>query len=296
MPKATVRELDVTDTFGGPEDGPVVLLLHGWPDDPSTWDDVAEQLNVAGFQTVAPALRGFGGTRFRSEATRRTGDTGILALDAIGLMDALAVGRFTVVGHDWGSSIAEALAVGWPERVERIAMLSGTPRLGGLATPQFRQAQLDWYQWFMATDRGAQAIRDDRRGFTHLQWSDWGPPGWFDEETFARVARAWDNPDWLEVTLHSYRYRWGVVAPDPEGAWLGAKVEATETLSLPVIIVRGEEDGVDPPDGLGSVAEKFTGPFELVLLPGVGHFPQREAPDASSASLVSFLNGSCSHL
>src|SRR4051812_9790333 len=122
MPITTVRELDVSYLIAGPEGAPVVLLLHGWPDDVSTWDRVAEKLNTAGFRTVAPSLRGFGNTRFRSASTPRTGDTGILAMDAIGFMDALGIELFAVVGHDWGSSVAEALAVGWPERVSRIAM------------------------------------------------------------------------------------------------------------------------------------------------------------------------------
>ena len=289
MPNTTVGDLDVAYAIAGPQSAPAVLLLHGWPDDASTWDRVAEKLTTATFRTVMPFLRGCGETRFRSITAPRTGDTGILAIDAIGLMDVLGIERFAVVGHDWGSSVAEALAVGWPDRIERIAMLSTSPRLGGLATPPFRQAELDWYQWFMATDRGAQAVRDDWRGFTHLLWSDWGPSGWFDGATFTRVAQSWDNPDWLDVTLHSYRSRWGVTAPDPRGAWLEAKVKATRTLPLPAIIVQGEADGVSPPNALGSVSDKFTGPFELVTLRGVGHFPQREAPEALATHLLPFL-------
>lgn len=289
MPITTLDDLDVAYTVRGPEYAPVVLLLHGWPDDASTWDPVAEKLTASGLRTVAPFLRGFGDTRFRSEMTPRTGDTGVLAMDAIGLMNAIGIDRFSVVGHDWGSNVAEALAVGWPERVERIAMLATTPRLGGTSTPDFRQAKLDWYQWFMTTPLGAQAVDRARRDFAHLQWTDWGPPGWFEEETFARVARAWDNPDWLEVTLHSYRSRWNLAMPDPQGAWLVAKVEATKTLSLPVLIVQGQVDRVSPPDGLHGVADKFTGSFEIVTLARVGHFPQREAPDELAAHLLGFF-------
>jgi len=289
MPMMTVHDLDIAYATAGPPDGPVVLLLHGWPDDASTWDRVAGQLTVAGFHTVVPTLRGSGETRFRSEATPRTGDTGILAMDAIDLMDGLWIERFAVVGHDWGSNIAEALAVGWPDRIERIAMLSTSPRLGGMPTPSFQQAQLDWYHWFMATPRGAQAVRDDRRGFAHLHWVNWAPAGWFDEATFARVAQAWDNPDWVDVTLHSYRSRWDVAAPDPRSAWLGAKVSQTKSLSLPVMIVQGEADGVSPPQGLERLPEKYSGPFEFVILPDVGHFPQREAPEVLAAHLLRFL-------
>jgi pimeloyl-ACP methyl ester carboxylesterase len=289
MPVTAVGDLDIAYTIAGPKDGPAVLLLHGWPDDRSTWDCVAERLNAAGLRTIVPSLRGFGDTRFRSDHAPRTGDTGILAIDAIGLMDALEIGPFAVVGHDWGSNIAEALAVGWPERVERMAMLSTSPRLGGMPTPPFRQAQLDWYHWFMATARGEAAIREDRRGFTHLHWVNWAPAGWFAEDTFARVARAWDNPDWVDVTLHSYRSRWDVVGPDPRGAWLVERVKATETLALPVMIVQGEADGVSPPDTLETVRAKFVGPFEFVTLANVGHFPQREAPEALTTHLLPFL-------
>ena len=293
MPNTVVGDLDVAYTLAGLPDAPAVLLLHGWPDDASTWDLVADELIAIGFRTVVPSLRGFGETRFRSGAAPRTGDTGILAMGAIGLMDALGIGRFTVIGHDWGSSVAEALAVGWPDRIERIALVSTSPRLGGMPTPSFQQAQLDWYQWFIATDRGAQAVREDRRGFAHLHWVNWGPPGWFDEATFTRVAQAWDNPDWVDVTLHSYRSRWGVTAPDPRGRWVEAKVKASDTLRLPTLIVQGEADGVSPPVALESVSDKFTGLFELVTLRGVGHLPQREAPEALVSHLISFLAGSC---
>jgi len=251
---------------------------------------VVDQLSTAGYCAVVPSLRGFGDTRFRSGTDVRTGDASILAMDAIGLMDVLSIRRFAVVGHDWGSSVAEALAVGWPDRIERIAMLSTSPRLGGMPTPSFEQAQMDWYQWFIATPRGARAVRDDRRGFAHFHWVNWGPPGWFDEATFSRVARAWDNPDWIDVTLHSYLSRWDIAPPDPLSAWLDSKVKATSSLSLPVVIIQGEADGVSSPGALNDVHEKFKGQFELVTLPAVGHFPQREVPDQVAAHLIPFLS------
>ena len=291
MPIATVADLDIAYETAGPAEGAAVLLLHGWPDDATTWARVVPRLTEAGLRTIVPSLRGFGDTRFRSDAAPRSGNSGILAMDAIDLMDALGIERFAVVGHDWGSNIAEALAVGWPDRIERIAMLSTPPRLGGMPTPPFWHAQLQWYHWFMATPRGAQAVRDDRRGFAHLHWVNWAPPGWFDEATFARVAAAWDNPDWVDVTLHSYRSRWDVAAPDPRSAWLEVKVKGTVTLSLPTIYVQGAEDGVNPPEAAKQVPGKFTGPFEFVTLPDAGHFPQREAPDALADHLVPFLTG-----
>ena len=178
-----------------------------------------------------PNLRGFGGTRFRDSATPRTGDSSVLAYDAIDLMEALGVGQFFVAGHDWGSNAAEALAVGWPERVPKIAMLSTPSRLGGMPTPPFPQCQRQWYHWFQATKRGAKAVHDDPKGFSRIMWDNWSPPGCYDEATFDAVARSWDNPDWADVTVHSYRARWDEAEPDPRSAPLEQKIKTQSASS-----------------------------------------------------------------
>ena len=291
MPVTTVRTklLDVAVADEGPSDGPVVLLLHGWPDDATTWAGVAPYLTAAGFRTVAPTLRGFGATRFLAADTPRTGNSGILALDAVDLMDALGVGTFMVAGHDWGSNAAEAMAVGWSERVTRMAMLSTPSRLGGMPTPPFPQAQRQWYHWFQATRRGAEAVRADPKGFGRIMWDNWSPKGWYDAATFEAVAASWENPDSVDVTLHSYRARWDEAEPDPRSADLEAKVRATKTLSVPTLYVQGAVDGVNPPKASRSVPAKFDGPFAFLSLDGVGHFPTREAPEAVAGALVAHL-------
>jgi pimeloyl-ACP methyl ester carboxylesterase len=280
------RYLDLSYRDEGPADGPVVLLLHGWPDDASTWDGVFPALSAAGLRTIIPTLRGFGATRFLSPEARRTGNTAMLVLDMIELLDGLGIATFAVAGHDWGANMAEMLAVGWPDRVGRIAMLSTPSRLGGPKTPPFWHAQLQWYHWFQATERGAQAVRADGKGFARIMWETWSPQGWFGEATFEQVARSFDNPDWIDITLHSYRARWGEAEPDPESEWLDDRLTATATLALPTLYFQGEQDGVNPPATTETIAEKFTGPFERILLPGVGHFPTREAPDRVAARLV----------
>ena len=291
MPTVTTRHLEIAYADAGPAEGPAVLLLHGWPDSAQTWGAVAARLNAAGLRTVTPSLRGFGGTRFRSAATPRTGNSGVLALDAIELMDALAIRRFMVAGHDWGSNAAEALAVGWPRRVQRMAMLSTPSRLGGMPTPPFEQCQRQWYHWFQVTDRGAEAVRADPKGFAHMMWVNWSPAGWFDEAAFAHTARDFETPDWVEVTLHSYRARWNEAKADPRSRRLEKKVKATSTLALPTLYIQGEVDGVNPPSASAGVPEKFSGPFRYVELPGVGHFPTRESPDAVAQHLIAHFSG-----
>ena len=289
MPHLQTEDLDITFIETGAQHGRPVLLLHGWPDDATTWNAVAERLRNRHLRLVIPYLRGFGPTTFRSESVSRAANGGILAMDAIALMDGLGIERFSVVGHDWGSHIAECLAIGWPDRVERIAQLSSTPRMGGLRTPPFRQSQLYWYQWFMATKRGAEAIAKDPKGFARIHWENWAPSGWFDEATFDAAAKSFENPDWVAITLHSYRVRWEEAEPDPRSVWLEDRVKATKSLSLPAIFIQGKEDGVTPAAMSEKVHEKFTGPFERILLQNVGHFPQREDPEAVARELTVFL-------
>jgi len=290
MPTLTTDLLEMHYRDSGPKDGPVALLIHGWPDNASTWDAVASKLNQTGLRTIVPTLRGFGESRLH-EGKARTGNSAILAMDMIALMDGLGIDHFMVAGHDWGSNAAEALAVGWPDRVDRMAMLCSPPRLGGMQTPSFEQAQRQWYHWFMATQRGARAVRDEPHGFAHIHWVNWSPPGWFAEETFAAVAASFDNPDWADVTLHSYRARWDEAKPDPSSQWLEDKIKATKTLSLPTVYIQGAVDGVNPPSITKAVPSKFTGPFAFVELADVGHFAQREHPDAVAKHLAQLFTG-----
>ena len=278
-------DLEIEYDDSGPAGAPVALLLHGWPDNLDSWAPVAQVLNTNGLRTITPSLRGFSATRFLSADTPRTGNSAILAMDAIALMDALGIQRFFVAGHDWGSSIGEALAVGWPARVARLAMLGSPSRLGGMATPSFEQAQRQWYHWFMATRRGAEAVRKDPLGFAHIHWLNWSPPGWFSETVFEQTALSFQNPDWVDITLHSYRARWDEAEPDPRSAWLEAQIKATPQLAVPTMYFQGEVDGVNPPSVTVSMPDKFSD-FEMVKLPGVGHFTQREAPAEVAAHLL----------
>jgi pimeloyl-ACP methyl ester carboxylesterase len=195
----TTEDLHIAYFEQGNKADPSILLLHGWPDDATAWSAVMPKLVQKGYRVIAPWYRGFGTTNFLKKDTPRTGNSGIIAHDTIEFMNNLGIKNFSVVGHDWGSSVAEYLAVGWPERIEQIVFLCYKPRLGGISTPSFKQARLQWHHWFMATKRGKEAVRKDPIGFARIMWETWAPKDWFDEQTFQQVAQSWLNPDFVDV-------------------------------------------------------------------------------------------------
>ncbi len=267
----------------GPAQAPVALLLHGFPDDLRTWDVVAEQLVARGYQTLAPSMRGCGGSVFRDTDTPRSGQTTALAQDAIDLLDHLGIEKVLLVGHDWGARAAYVLAALWPERIERLIAISVGYETGIKPGDQIPVEQLHayWYQWFFHSERGREALQHNRREFCRYIWHLWSPTWQFDEETFARTAASWDNPDWVEVVLHAYRFRWGAAAPDPRYAALEQRLLPQPIITVPTLVLHGELDGASLVASSEGKEPYFSGPYERRVLPGVGHYVPREAPQTA---------------
>ena len=290
MERVKTGVLDVAYEAGGPPGGPVLLLLHGCPDDAQGWREVASRLHTAGYRTLAPYWRGCGPTRFLSADTVRDGQAVALTQDVIDLADALGLERFGVVGHDWGARVAYTLAALFPDRVSRIAALALAyqPR-GEFTLPSFGQSRLFWYQWFMCLDAGPEAVRADPKGFARIQWDTWSPPGWFEEATFEATARSFGNPDWVDITLNAYRARWHPEPSDPRYDGLRARLKSVETLSTPTLMIQGGADTCDAPADSEGQERFFTGPYQRLVLNGVGHFPAREAPDTVATTLAAYF-------
>jgi pimeloyl-ACP methyl ester carboxylesterase len=281
--------LDISFDSGGPADGEPLLLLHGWPDDVHAFDRVAPLLWSAGFCTFAPYLRGFGPTRVLSETTMRSGEIVALAQDALDFADQLRLGRFGIVGHDWGARIAYCLAATHPERVTKIAALSVAWQPGALPTPDFDQARHYWYQWFLATERGAAVLRKNGKAFARAQWEDWGPPNWFTDGEFETTAHSFANPDWAAITLHSYRVRWGEADPDPRYAGLEKSEINAAAISVPTLMIQGGADRCLLPSSSEGKERFFEVYYRRHLLEGIGHFPTREAPQETGRLLRDFF-------
>jgi pimeloyl-ACP methyl ester carboxylesterase len=289
MPFVTTPTLKIDYETGGPSDGTPVLLLHGWPDDVRNFDHLAPALQSAGFRTIAPYLRGFGKTTFVSKDIMRSGEIVAMAQDAIDLSDALKLGKFAVVGHDWGARIAYVLAIVVPQRVTRMVTMAVGWQPGELPTPTLKQAQAYWYQWFMATKRGRQLVRSNGKAFARIQWDNWSPPGWFTDLLFERTAKSFENPDWPDVTWHSYSVRWGEADKDPRYAELDRLVSAAQVISIPTLMIQGACDAVTLAESTEAKDKYFTGGYERRVIPGVGHFPAREAPEVINKLVLEFL-------
>ena len=282
--------LRVAYRVDGPADGPPAILLHGWPDDATTFDRVAPALHAAGWRTYTPWLRGFGATRFHDAGTMRSGEMAAMAQDALDFADALGLARFAVVGHDWGARIASVLASTRPERVSHCALLSVAWQPGKLPTPPLAQTRAFWYQWFMATGRGLAFVRDHGKAFAREMWDTWSPPGWFDDGAFDAVARAFDNPDWADITVHAYRVRWQAAEPDPRHAALAAQQVTVQSIDVPTLMIQGGDDRVSLAGGSEGKERFFTAGYERRVLPGIGHFVTREAPGEVASLLTAFLS------
>jgi len=292
--KTDVLEIAYEDE--GPQDGPPVLLLHGWPDAPRGWNPVASRLQANGWRTIIPYLRGLSPTRFLSEETPRHGAGVALAQDAIELIDALGVDRFAVVGHDWGARAAYTLGALFPERIKALVALAlAYQPFARFRIPGFEQSRRFWYQWFQCTDEGAAAVRRDPIGFARIQWDTWSPPGWFSETEFITTAQGFRDPDWASITLNAYRSRWvaGEIK-DQRYQDLQTKLEAIESLSVPTLMIQGASDFCDHPAESEGLDRFFSVAYQRVLLEGVGHFPHRESAAAVADHIERHLRNNMS--
>ncbi|GAB3407569.1 alpha/beta hydrolase [Schumannella luteola] len=282
---ASTPVLDIAYLEHGPADGPVVVLLHGFPYDVRAYDEVAPALAESGLRVIVPWLRGYGPTRFRSPMTLRSGEQGALAQDLLDLLDALGIARAALVGYDWGGRAACVVAALRPERVTALVTVDGYNvhdlAVAGEPAPAAAEKPF-WYQYFLQTERGRRALETDRDGFCRLLWRDWSPE-WADaERAFTASAASLRNPDFVDVVTHSYRVRHALVPGDPRYADLTRAIATQPPITVPTIVLSPLADGLDAgiPGEPDADPAHFTDLVEVIELSGVGHNVPQEAPDA----------------
>ncbi|MEO8653325.1 MAG: alpha/beta hydrolase [Ramlibacter sp.] len=281
MKRIRAGVLEIAYLESGPASGPPVFLMHGFPYDVHAYAEVAPILAGAGCRVIVPFLRGFGATRFLSDATPRSGEQAALGADLLALMDALEVPRAVLAGYDWGGRAACVVAALWPERCDGLVSFNSyniqdIARAMEPDTPENEHTL--WYQYYFHSERGRAGLARDRCGLTRLLWKLWSPTWAFDDATFERSAAAFDNPDFVEVVIHSYRHRFGLVPGDPACAGIERRLAAQPVIDVPAITFDGADDGVRPPAAAAAHAHRFAGPRSHRLVPGVGHNMPQEVP------------------
>ena len=284
--------LDVALYETGPADGSPVFLMHGFPYDIHAYVEVAPLLAARGCRVIVPYLRGFGPTRFLSDATPRSGEQAALGADLLALMDALAIPRAVLAGYDWGGRAACVVAALWPERCAGLVSLNSynIQNIAMAMTPDTPKNEYSlWYQYYFHNERGRAGLAADRRGICGLLWKLWSPTWPFDDATFERSAAAFDNPDFVDVVIQSYRHRFGLVAGDPELLDIERRLAAQPAITVPSITFDGTSDGVRPPAPAAQHAHHFTGPRSHRIAPDVGHNMPQEVPQVFAEAVFELV-------
>lgn len=295
MEPLTIRTdvLDIAYEAHGPAGGPPVILLHGFPYDPRCFDEVAPPLAADGCRVLVPYLRGYGPTRFLSIETPRSGEQAALGHDLRQFMDALKIERALLMGYDWGGRAACIVSALWPERARGLVSCTGynIQNIAASVRPAAPEKEYRlWYQYYLHTERGHVGLTESRRAFAKLLWKLWSPNWSFDDATFDRTAPSFDNPDFVEVVVQSYRHRYAYAPGDPALEGIEAKLAAQRKISVPTINLDGEADGVHPISRTDDPqAKMFSGPYERRVLPLVGHNVPQEAPAETVAAIRSLL-------
>jgi pimeloyl-ACP methyl ester carboxylesterase len=273
----------------GPAHGPAVVLLHGWPYDIHSFVDVAPLLASRGYRVIVPHVRGYGTTRFLSDATFRNGQPSALAADTIALMDSLRIDKAIIGGFDWGARSADIVAALWPERCKALVSVSGY-LIGNRESGKLPLAPRDelqwWYQFYFATERGRAGYEKYRHDFAKLIWQLASPKWNFDDATFERSAASFDNPDHVAIVIHNYRWRIGVADGERRYDDLEKRLALAPPIAVPTITLEGDANGAPHPDP-SAYAKKFTGKYEHRLIRGgIGHNLPQEAPQVFAQALV----------
>jgi pimeloyl-ACP methyl ester carboxylesterase len=286
--------LDIGYYEAGSTEGPAVVLLHGYPYDIHSYVDVAPMLVVRGCRVIVPYLRGYGPTRFLDAATLRSGEQAAIGADLVALMDALSIPRAVFAGYDWGGRAACVGAALWPERCAGLVSVNGylIQDIASALRPAPAERELAyWYQWYFQTERGRAGLSANRRDIAEILWRQWSPNWNFDAAMFARSAAAFDNPDHVDVVIHSYRHRYGLAEGDPRYADVQRRLAALPSITVPTVTLDGGGDGVVHATDGTAQAKRFTGRRTHRVIPRAGHNLPQEEPEAFVAAVTEVLEG-----
>jgi pimeloyl-ACP methyl ester carboxylesterase len=274
--------------YGHPDDTPVILL-HGFPYDINAYTNAATILSENGCRVLTPYLRGYGATTFKSTATIRSGQQAALAHDTLDFMNALNIDKAIIGGYDWGGRAACIVSALWPERIIGLVTVGGynIQNIGSSNEPSPPELeQLDWYQYYFHSERGENGLTKYRKELCKLLWRQWSPKWQFDDATYERTAAAFENPDFVDIVIHSYRHRYALEAGDSRYDETEAILATQPVISVPTIVLEADSDGVDPLEYREDDTQYFHGTYTRRVLQNIGHNLPQEAPNDFAAAVL----------
>jgi pimeloyl-ACP methyl ester carboxylesterase len=281
--------LDIGYAEAGPANGSPVILLHGWPYDIHDYIEVAPILTAQGYRVIVPHLRGHGSTHFLDAATPRAGQQAAIGVDVIALMDALNIPAAVLAGYDWGGRAACIVAALWPKRCAGLVSVNDylIQDIAHAANPLPPKLEWGiWTQFYFATERGHAGLAANRNDIARLLWTNENPTWRYDDAAFQRSAASWENPDYVDVVIHSYRHRLGLAPGYPQYADVEAKLAALPVITVPTVTLDGEDNGIIPASDGRSSAAKFSGRRIHHRVPNAGHALPQQAPKVFAEAVV----------
>ncbi|MCS4243077.1 pimeloyl-ACP methyl ester carboxylesterase [Rhizobium sp. BIGb0125] len=267
---------------GGAQASPTVVLLHGFPYDVQSYREVAPELVRQGYRVIVPHLRGHGTTSFLDTSTPRSGQQAAIGADLIHLLDALSIDRAIFAGYDWGGRAACVAAALWPERCSGLVSVNGylIQNISKAIEPLSAKVERGyWYQFYFQTERGRRGLERNRAEIANIMWRENSPTWRFTNETFERSATSFNNADYVDVVIHSYRHRLGGAAGYELYEDIEVRLAKQPPITVPTVTLDGGADGVvAATDGTASAA-KFLAKRVHHVVPGVGHNLPQEAPE-----------------
>jgi pimeloyl-ACP methyl ester carboxylesterase len=271
-----------------------IILLHGFPYDIRSFDGVVPPLVEAGYRVLVPYLRGYGTTHFLDPHAPRMAEQAAIGQDVVDFAAALRIEQCALSGFDWGLRAACITAILHPALVKAFVAIGGYSVQNTIdnATPApARRAARMWYQWYFNTEQGRVGLEHNRRDIIRHLWETWAPTWTYTDEAFNRSAPSFDNPDFVEIVIHSYRHRHQNAPGEARFLDVERVLAHRPPVTVPTIVLRAGDSGLGVPSTDPSEdAAHFTRLVARRIVAGAGHDLPVQRPDAVSAALLELLS------
>ena len=278
----------------GEASGFPIILLHGFPYDIRSFDGVVVPLIESGYRVLVPYLRGYGATSFLDPQAPRMAEQAAIGQDVVDFATALGINECGLAGFDWGLRAACITSILHPEMVKGFVAMGGYSVQNTVdkevPAPAVREARM-WYQWYFNTEQGRVGLEQNRQDIVRHLWETWAPTWNYTDEAFNRSAPSFDNPDFVDIVIHSYRHRHRNAPGEERFLDVERELAKSPQITVPSIVLRAGDSGLGVPSADPSEdTAHFTNLVARRIVSGAGHDLPVQRPDAVSEALLELLS------